>query len=221
MGSLLWQLIPVALFGAIAPLPITVAVTLLISKGGVAKATGFAAGLVGVLAVIGVVALITSGDSGGSSSTGSAVTGTIIAVLGVLFVLMAVKLLLNAPDPDAPPPKFMTALDTMSVGRATLFGAILALINFKQLGIYIGGVAQIVDADISSTQQWVALVVLIVVLQIGIIAPIVVYLVAREWASRQLLKFQGWLARHSRVIGIVLGLVIGIWFIVKGVTQIA
>ena len=68
-------------------------------------------------------------------------------MLGVLFVLLAVKQLVNAPDPDAPPPKFMTALDTMSVGRATAFGAILALINFKQLGIYVGGIAQIVDAD--------------------------------------------------------------------------
>ena len=221
MGSLLWQLIPVALFGAIAPLPITVAVTLLMSKGGVAKATGFAAGLVGVFAVIGAVTLITSSNSSGSSSTGSAVTGTIIAVLGVLFVLMAVKLLLNAPDPDAPPPKFMTALDTMSVGRAAVFGAILALINFKQLGIYIGGIAQIVEAEISSAQRWVALGVLIFVLQIGIIAPIVVYVVARDWAWQQLRRFQGWLARYSRAIGIVLGLVIGIWFIVKGVTQIA
>ena len=220
MVALLWQLIPMALFGALSPLPITVVVTLLPSKGGVAKAIAFAAGLLGVLAVIGVVTLVRSSDSSASSSTESAVTGTIIAALGVLFVLMAVKLILNAPDPDAPPPKFMTALDTMSAGRAARFGAILALINFKQLGIYIGGIAQIVQSDVTSTQQWVALVALLVVLQIGIIAPIVVYVVARDWASRQLVKFRSWLARYSRAIGIVLGLVVGIWFIVTGVAQI-
>ena len=114
----------------------------------------------------------------------------------------------------------MTALDTMSVGRATAFGAILALINFKQLGIYVGGIAQIVDADVSTVQQWIALVVLLIVLEIGVIAPIVVFVAAREWATRQLRRFEGWLLRHNRVIGIVLGLVVGIWFIVKGVTQI-
>jgi hypothetical protein len=79
------------------------------------------------------------------------VTGTTIAALGVLFVLMAVKLILDAPDPDASPPKFMTALDTMAAGRAARFGAIHALINFKQLGIYVGGIAQIVESDVSST----------------------------------------------------------------------
>ncbi len=126
---------------------------------------------------------------------------TIIAVLGVLFVLLAVKQLVNAPDPDAPPPKFMTALDTMPVGRATAFGAILALINFKQLGIYIGGIAQIVDADVSTMQQWIALVVLLIILEIGVIAPIVVFVAAREWATRQLRRFEGWLVRHNRVLG--------------------
>ncbi len=145
VGDLLWQLIPIALFGAASPLPITV-VTLLMSERGVAKAIAFGGGLMGVLAVIGIFTLSRSSDSSASSSTQSTVVGTIIAALGVLFVLMAVKLIVNAPDPDAPPPKFMTSLTTMSAGRAAGFGAILALINFKQLGIFIGGVAEIVEA---------------------------------------------------------------------------
>jgi hypothetical protein len=32
------------------------------------------------------------------------------------------RALANAPDPDAPPPKFMTAQETMSAGRAVVFG---------------------------------------------------------------------------------------------------
>ncbi len=220
VGDLLWQLIPIALFGAASPLPITVVVTLLMSERGVAKAIAFGGGLIGVLAVIGVFTLSRSSDSDASSSTQSTVVGTIIAALGVLLVLMAVKLIVNAPDPDAPPPKFMTSLTTISAGRAAGFGAILALINFKQLGIFIGGVAEIVEAEVSGTQQWIALIVLLVVLQLGVIAPIVVYVVARDWATRQLVRFQEWLARHNRAIGIVLGLVIGILFIVEGVSII-
>jgi Sap, sulfolipid-1-addressing protein len=171
MGSLLGPLIPAALVAALAPLPITIVVTSLVSKGGVAKALGFAGALVAVFAVIGVITLTTSSAAGSTSSKGSAVTGTILAVLGVLFLLIAVKQLLNAPDPDAAPPKFMTALDTMSVARATVFGAILALINVKQLGIYVGGLAQIVHADVSSAARWVAFVILLVVVQIGARRP--------------------------------------------------
>ena len=57
MGDLLWQLIPIALFGAASPLPITVVVTLLMSERGVAKAIAFGGGLMGVLAIIGVFTL--------------------------------------------------------------------------------------------------------------------------------------------------------------------
>lgn len=99
VGDLLWQLIPIALFGAASPLPITAVVTLLMSERGVAKAIAFGGGMMGVLAVIGVFTLSRSSDSSASSSTQSTVVGTIIAALGVLFVLMAVKLIVNAPDP--------------------------------------------------------------------------------------------------------------------------
>jgi threonine/homoserine/homoserine lactone efflux protein len=221
MGSLLGQLIPAALVAALAPLPITIVVTLLMSKGGVAKAVAFAGALLAVFAIIGVITLTTSSGNSGSTSKGSAVTGTILAVLGVLFLVIAVKQLLNAPDPDAPPPKFMTALDTMSVPRATVFGAILALINVKQLGIFVGGLSQIIHADVSSAGRWTAFVVFLIVVQIGVIAPILVFLVAPGWASAQLLRFREWLVRNNRVIGIVLGLAIGIWFTIKGVAQIA
>ena len=221
MGSLLAQLIPPAIVGALAPLPIIIVVTLLMAKGGLGKAVGFGGALIAVFAVIGIIALATSSGGSGSGSKSSAITGTILAVLGVLFVLMAVKLLVQAPDPDAPPPKFMTALDSMSVGRAAVLGVILAVINFKELGIYVGGIAKIVHAEVSTAERWVALVVLLVVLQIGVIGAIVGYAAAPDWASRELQRFRGWLVKHNRVIGIVLGLVIGAWFIIWGVTQIA
>jgi hypothetical protein len=221
VGSLLGQLLPTAILAALAPSTILVVVTLLMSKGGKAKAVGFATALVAVFAVIGAVTLVTSRGGGGSGSKGSAVTGTILAVLGVLFVLIAIKQLLHAPDPDAPPPKLMSMLDTMSPVRATGFGAVLALVNFKQLGMYVGGIALIVDADVSTTQRWVALIILLVVVQIGVIAPVAVYLVAREWATRQLLRVRAWLVLHNRIISIVFGLVIGVGFTVKGFVQLA
>ena len=61
---------------------------------------------------------------------------------------------------------------------------------------------------------------LLIVLQLGVIVPIIVFVAAPDWASRHLRRFLGWLDRHSRPIGIVLGLVVGIWFLVTGVMQI-
>lgn len=220
MGSLLAQLIPTAVIGALALLPVLVVVSLLMSNGGLIKAIFFGGALTAVFAVIGIIVLATSSGASGSGSKGSAVTGTIIAVLGVLFVLLAVKQLVQAPDPDAPPPKFMTALDSMSAGRAAVFGLVIGLINLKQLGIYIGGVALIVHADVSAADRWVALVILLIVIQIGVIGTIAVYAAAQDWTSRELQRLRGWMVKHNRVISIVLSLVIGVLFIVKGVAQI-
>ena len=220
MGGLLVQLLPTAILGALSPLPILIVVSLLMSKGGRVKAMGFGAALIAVFAVIGVIALTSSPAGSGSTDTGSAVTGTIIAVLGVLFLVIAVKQWVGAPDPDAPPPKFMAALDSMSAGKAIVLGLIIAVINVKQLGIFIGGVVQIVASDVSTAQRWIALVVLLVIVQIGVIAVIGADVVAPNWATRQLQRLQAWLVHNNRVIGIVLGLVVGVLFVVKGVGQI-
>jgi hypothetical protein len=221
VGSLLAQLIATAIVGAIAPLPILIVITLLMSKGGLAKAVGFGVAIFVVFAVIGVISLATAGVNAGANDKGSAVTGTIIATLGVVLLITAVKQIVNAPDPDAAPPKFMAKLDTMSVAAATGLGAIIALINFKQLGIYVAGVSQIVNGDVSTAQGWIALAILLVIIQIGVIAPIVAYMLARDWATRVLGGLRSWLVAHNRVLGIVLGLVVGVWFLVKGVVQIA
>jgi hypothetical protein len=130
----------------VAPLPITVVITLLMSNGGIAKALGFAAALIGAFAALGAVALATASTNAGASEKGGAITGTIIAVLGGVLVVIAIKQLVQAPDPDAPPPKYMAKLDAMSPARAAGFGLILSLINFKQLGIYLAGVSLIVNA---------------------------------------------------------------------------
>jgi hypothetical protein len=74
MANLLGQMLPAALVGALAVLPITIVITLLMSKGGLGKALGFGVGLVGVFTVIGVITLATASTNAGSSDTGSAVT---------------------------------------------------------------------------------------------------------------------------------------------------
>jgi hypothetical protein len=221
VADLLTRLIPTAIVGAINVVPITVVVTLLMARGGLARAIAFGIGQIGTFAVIGVVALATASTDAGSSDTGSAVTGTIIAVLGALFLLLAVKQLLGAPDPDAPPPAYMAKLESMSVSRALVTGLVLALINVKQLGFMAAGVAEIVEADVTAAQGWVALVILLVLIQIGVIVPILAYVLAREWATKALVALRAWLIAHNRVISIVLGLVVGVVFVIAGVVQIA
>lgn len=221
MADLLAQLIPTALVGAVNVVPITVVATLLMARGGLARAIAFGIGQIGTFAVIGVIALATASTNAESSESGSVVTATVIAVVGALLLIFAVKQLLGAPDPDAPPPAYMAKLETMSVGAALVMGAGLALINVKQLAIYAAGVAEIVESDVSAAQGWLALAILILLIQIGVIIPILAYVFARGWATKTLMTLRGWLVRHNRLLSIVLGLVVGAWFVIAGIVEIA
>jgi hypothetical protein len=220
MADLLTKLIPTALVGAINVVPITIVVTLLMAKGGLARAIAFGIGQSGVLTAIGGIALATASTNAGSTDTGSAVTGTIIAAVGGLLLILAVKQLLGAPDPDAPPPAYMAKLESMSVSGALVTGLVLGLVNVKQLGIYAAGIAEIVEADVSAAQGWVALAILFLLIQIGVIAPILAYVFAREWATKTLTALRGWLIANNRVISIVLGLLVGALFVIAGVAQV-
>ena len=220
MADLLTKLVPTALAGAINVVPITIVVTLLMAKGGLARAIAFGIGQLGSLVAIGGIALATASTNAGSTDTGSAVTGTIIAMVGGLLLVLALKQLLGAPDPDAPPPAYMAKLESMSVSGALVTGLVLGLVNVKQLGIYVAGIAEIVEADVSAAQGWVALAILFLLIQIGVIAPILAYVFARDWATKTLIALRGWLIAHNRMISIVLGLVVGALFVIAGVAQI-
>jgi hypothetical protein len=142
--------------------------------------------LVGAINLVPITVVVTLRTNAGSSDTGSAVTGTIIAILGALLLVLAVRLLVGAPDPDTPPPAYMAKLESTSASDALVTGLVLALITVKQLGIYAAGVAEMVEADVSTSQGWVALTILLVLIQTGVIVPILAYLLAREWAMRTL-----------------------------------
>lgn len=220
MTGLLSRLIPTAIVGALAPVPIIILISLLISKRGMAKAVGFGLAMTGTLAVVGAIVLANASANAGSTGHGSAVTGTILAAAGIVFLIIAIKQLLKAPDPDAPLPKFMSRLDDMSPVAAAVFGVIIEAINLKQIGIFLGGVKLIVNAHVTPAEEWVALAILLVVIQLGVIVPLVGYSLAGNRATYVLQRFRGWLVTNNRAISIVLGLVIGAAFLVVGVTEI-
>lgn len=72
----------------------------------------------------------------------------------------------------------------------------------------------------SGVETWIALGILLALIQSGVIVAVAGYAVAPEPAARLLQSFQGWLVRHSRILGIVLGFGIGAAFVFAGVTQI-
>ncbi len=182
------------------------------SARGLAKASAFVATLTAVYASIGTFALATSRDNG--FGRGSAVAGAALGVLGAALVVMSLRQMIrHRTSSEQALPGVVDRLDTMTIRGTTVLGVVIALVNVKQLGVFVAGVSQIVAADVSPVEAWLALLVFLAVFQVGMILTIGAYVFARPRATRALASCRRWIVRHMRVLSIVLGLVVGGWLL--------
>jgi|SRR5215204_3481705 len=126
------------------------------------NAFAFLIGYSAVLVAVGVLALSVFGGGGDGGSEPSdrslAIKGTIDTVFGVLFLILALKMWLKATDPNAPPPRWMATISSISTGEALLFGVIMmGTTNFTSLPLYISGLKEVVTANIGPARSIFAL----------------------------------------------------------------
>jgi hypothetical protein len=217
MFNLFVQLLPLAIVGAMAPPDFLMSTALLRSKRPLPNATVFTSGHALVLLLVGVVVLAILDRVGNPFATRSG-WPTIDLWLGIVFLALALRFFLGTPDPDAPPPRWMGLLKGIGPARATLFGMLGGAMSAKKIGIVLIGLGEIAAANLGLVQSLVPLVVFIAVLELGLIAPVVVYLFAPARAEVALGAAEAWLTRHS---GLVLGLVFvlfGVYFTWRGVS---
>lgn len=216
----LWSsLIPLVLGSAIVPVQIIITILLLRSSSGRITAVAFVAGMASVRLLQGVLFGVVLGSSEAADESGGGttpITGTLLLVVGVLLLVLAVRSLLNEPDPDAPPPKWLTMTATMKPAKAYLLGAGLMAIGAKFWVFTLSAIAAIRDADLGQTPAIVTFVVFVVLCSGAMLAVIGVAVLAPSRSEALLSRASDWLEAHNRVIVIVLGLVFGSWFVLKG-----
>jgi hypothetical protein len=215
----MWSaLVPLIVASALVPVQIVVTILLLQSTGGRGAAIAFAGGMTAVRLAQGVVfGLILSSSEVESTSEGSAaIASTLLVVVAVLLLVMALRQLLADDDPDATPPRWMQATASMTPGTAFLLGAGLLAISAKFWVFTLSAIAAIGEADLgraASISTFLVFTVLAVGVQLVLIG---VTVVAPSRSDALLERASSWLSRHNRVMTIVIGLVFGVWFLVKG-----
>jgi hypothetical protein len=220
MTVVLASLAPIAIAGALAPLPIALVITLLMSQRGLPKASAFVVAETLVYAGICVLAFSTSNLTVGSAGQRSAVIGTLFAVFGMALWWMALSQYVEGRRPERGGRGYFDKLDHMSAGSAALLGGIVTLLNVKQMGIYLVGVSTIVGAGASPTDTWTVSLLFLAVFQIGQIVAIAGYAGSRRRASGLLEGFRGWLLPRLRGMSVLLGSAVGAWFLVLAVEQL-
>ena len=208
---ILFSLLPLGIGAAISPWPTTVTIMFLSTGRPLAKALAYLTGYSAVLVAIGTFALTVFGGGdyeGGDRS--SAVGGTIDVVFGILFLVLALKLWLKAPDPSAPPPRWMSAFGSINTIGAFLLGVFMMVTNFSTLPLYIAGLKEIVTANLNPAGTLFALVLFILLIVVELLVPIGVYARSPGRGGELLDGARQWLEKYNRVITICIFVFYGI-----------
>jgi threonine/homoserine/homoserine lactone efflux protein len=148
-----------------------------------------------------------------------------LAVLGavVLALLLALRQWRARPAEGAEPemPRWMASLDRLRPGGALGLGALLSAVNPKNGGLTIAAAATIAGAGLPGGDQAVVLAVFVLIGSLGVLAPLVVYLVAGENAARTLDTWRTWAATHNAAVMAVLFLIFGFTLVGDGIAVLS
>jgi threonine/homoserine/homoserine lactone efflux protein len=199
------------LAASVSPVSIMVMISLMLTKSPVRNALAFLAGFTLVLVAMGVLSVFVF-HAGTAHKTGT-VDGWIDIGFGVLCLAVIPFSILRKekPEQEKQSAKPFTARKSFVVGLGTM------MVNASTIVIYLSATHLIAAAKLSAAQDVIALVVLTLVTLVTVIIPILIYAIFPGKAEKVLNALKGWLARHRKVIGVTILLIIGAYLLVKGI----
>ena len=222
MTADLWTtLLPLAMATALMPIELAIVVLMMGSPGGRSAAFGWIAGMTVVrLAQFAIFGFVLDAAMDDGNPEPSPVEGTLLLVVAVLLLVMAVRKVLNQPDDDAPPPRWMTMIGTLSAPRAFAFGLAFTALSPKLWALTLGAVGAITDAQLDSGSGWLAFVVFALVASSLHLAALIGAVIAPSRAGAALARVGDLLERYNRPVMIGIGFVFGAWFLYKALVAL-
>lgn len=219
MGSVIGDILPLAIGVALSPLPIVAVILMLFSKNARGTSLGFLLGWILGLSVVSVaVVLIANPAQQATGGTASPLSAIVHVLLAVLFFFLAYRNGTKRPKPgeQAEMPTWMRGIDTMTAGKALGLGAALSGVNPKNLALAVSAGVVIASAGLNSTQTIIALVTFIGLGCISVATPVIVALVLGDKAAPTLNNWKAALIQNNATVMMVLFIVFGAIMLGKG-----
>ncbi|WP_062203066.1 GAP family protein [Demequina salsinemoris] len=224
MGAVVGAVLPLALGIAISPIPIIAAILMLLSPRARVTSVGFLIGWVAGIVVAVTLFTALSSVLNGDDSEPSPVAGFAKLALGALMVAVAVTQWRGRPGPGEEPemPRWMGAIDHMSLPAALGMGALLSGVNPKNLLLAASAGVEIGTGTMDTAPEGTVVVAILVFTALAastVAIPVVGYLIAQERLRGPLDSLKGWLGANNATIMAVLMLVIGVMLIGRSLAQ--
>lgn len=221
MGSVFGAILGQAVGVAISPVPVIAVILMLFSKAAKLNSLSFLAGwVVGLLAVATVVLVSGMASSDGAPSMAS---GWVKVLIGVVFVALGVKQWSSRPGPGdtASTPAWMAKIDDFTAAKAFGAGVVLSGVNPKNLGLTIAAAATVGGSGLSTSDEYIVMVLYVLVASLTVAAPVVLTLILGSRATHTLTEMKDWLTANNATVMSVLFVVLGANVLGAGISIVA
>jgi len=220
VGELLSKTLPLALGAAVSPTVLALGLLILSSpKRPVARGLAYTAGVLLVLGGLTAVGLLVTHHGTGMGSDRNPVTRAIDGTLGAVLLLLALHTVLrmlttdrDAPHDPAPP---TSAARATGLGAALLLGMAMMVANFSTILLYLPAMREVSAARVPVADKALVVVVVFLITSLPATLPMATRLVAPGPSAKWFGALHGWVARHQRVIGLVVEVVFGAYLLLK------
>jgi threonine/homoserine/homoserine lactone efflux protein len=219
-GSVLIELIPLALVVALSPLSVIPAVLVLHTPRPRPTSLAFLVGWLIGLAALTSVFLAVSGLIGGLGGKPPGWASWLRIVVGAALIVFGIYRWLNRKKSEHTP-KWMQSLSKLTPARAGATGFVLTILNPKVLFICAAAGLAIGTAGLGSSQIWLAELWYVLVAASTVALPILAYAVSGDRLDAPLVRLKDWMeAQHAVLVAIIL-VVIGLMVLYKGIHALA
>ena len=213
--------LPIALGVAASPMTILALMILLMTPRALPNAYSFLLGWFIGLFLVGGLVLISPGLNEYTSGP-TPVSGWIRIGLGSLFFLISLIISKNLPKRGqvTAPPRWMEKVDTYGPFQAMNVGLFLSILNLKNAAMVASGAVVIAAGGLSFLQEVVLLIIFCFIASLGVLFPVVVYLLFRSVVEAVFAKMKVWLQRYSTMILMLVLIVFGLWSLYRGIVLV-
>jgi hypothetical protein len=221
MGSVILSLLPLIIGSALVPIQIIIDILLLKNpRQGLLKATAYVGGMTTLRLlqglIFGLILTTSVSSSTSSASEKGPIVSTLLLVLGLLLLVTAYKQWRKDDDPDAPPPKWLTMIDSITPLKAFGLGFGLLLIGGKFWVFTLGAIGMIGQAQLGQPSSTLVYLLFVFLAESLLLIPIFIRIILPKKSTSLLQQASAWLTRYNRSIVIAVSLIFGLLFLYQG-----
>jgi len=197
----------------------TLVILLLLSDQSWRNGMGYALGYIGGYSLIGVSVVIVgyraTVSSGGESGRW---TSILLMALGALLLWLAWRNWRKPASSSQEEPRFFTMVNRITPPKAFAFGALVTVINVKNLALFLTALSVVIVSNLPLAQKIFITLLVALVFSLSVMIPLIITFAFPRRARDLLNRLKDALERHSHPIGIWAPLIFGLIFLLKGIS---